>query len=159
MGIIILFFIAGLWMADGLVLIMAPERMIATLRQSIIVAPGFLKWSGLADLSKWGLPAMPGRATRIGRGCWLGMGTLAVLLLIGWAGRAYTIRVPPFGTLLYTVVWYAIGALIVGLFEETIFRGGIFGSLRRCSGYWSAAIVSSLFFAAVHFARPSPPMR
>jgi len=50
MGIIILFFIAGLWMADGLVLIVAPERMIATLRQSIIVAPGILKWSGLAGL-------------------------------------------------------------------------------------------------------------
>jgi len=50
MGIIVLFFIAGLWMADGLALIVAPERMIATLRQSLIVAPGFLKWGGLAAL-------------------------------------------------------------------------------------------------------------
>jgi hypothetical protein len=32
MGIIVLFFIAGLWMADGIALIVAPERMIATLR-------------------------------------------------------------------------------------------------------------------------------
>lgn len=50
MGIIVLFFIAGLWMADGIALIVAPERMIATLRQSLIVAPGFLKWGGLAGL-------------------------------------------------------------------------------------------------------------
>ncbi len=50
MGIIVLFFIAGLWMADGIALIVAPERMIATLRQSLIVAPGFLKLGGVAGL-------------------------------------------------------------------------------------------------------------
>jgi len=54
-AIIFLFFIAGLWMADGLALLLSPERMIAILRQSIIVAPGFLKWGGLA-----------GRVTRSG---------------------------------------------------------------------------------------------
>lgn len=48
MVVIILFFIAGLWMADGVALLVAPERMIATLRQSLIVAPGFLKWGGVA---------------------------------------------------------------------------------------------------------------
>lgn len=46
----VLFFIAGLWMADGIALLVAPERMITTLRQSIIVAPGFLKWGGVAGL-------------------------------------------------------------------------------------------------------------
>ncbi len=50
MGYILLFFIAGLWMADGIALIVAPERVIATLRQSLIAAPGFLKWGGLAGL-------------------------------------------------------------------------------------------------------------
>lgn len=50
MSLIVLFFIAGLWMADGIALIAAPERMIATLRESLIVAPGFLKWGGLASL-------------------------------------------------------------------------------------------------------------
>ena len=37
-------------MADGVVLLVTPERMIATLRQSLIVSPGFLKWGGLASL-------------------------------------------------------------------------------------------------------------
>jgi hypothetical protein len=50
MVVIILFFIAGLWMADGVALLVAPERMIATLRQSLIVAPGFLKWGGVAAI-------------------------------------------------------------------------------------------------------------
>jgi uncharacterized protein YjeT (DUF2065 family) len=50
MVVIILFFIAGLWMADGVVLLVTPERMIATLRQSLITSPGFLKWGGIASL-------------------------------------------------------------------------------------------------------------
>jgi hypothetical protein len=50
MVVIILFFIAGLWMADGVALLIAPERLIATLRQSLIAAPGFLKWGGVAAL-------------------------------------------------------------------------------------------------------------
>jgi hypothetical protein len=45
---IILFFIAGLWMADGVALLIAPERMISSLRRSLIAAPGFLKWGGVA---------------------------------------------------------------------------------------------------------------
>lgn len=37
-------------MADGLALIFSPGRVIATLRQSLVVAPGFLRWGGLAAL-------------------------------------------------------------------------------------------------------------
>lgn len=48
MVILVLFVIAGLWMADGVALLVAPERMVATLRQSLIAAPGFLKWGGIA---------------------------------------------------------------------------------------------------------------
>ena len=48
MVILLLFVIAGLWMADGVALLVAPERMVGTLRQSLIAAPGFLKWGVLA---------------------------------------------------------------------------------------------------------------
>lgn len=64
MIVFLLFFIAGLWMADGVALIFSPERVIATLRQSISVSPGFLRWGGLAAL-------------------------LGVLLLVGTWGIAY----------------------------------------------------------------------
>ena len=37
-------------MADGVALIFWPQRVIGTLRQSLIVAPGFLRWGGLAAL-------------------------------------------------------------------------------------------------------------
>jgi len=44
----LLFIIAGLWMADGLVLLLAPDRMMTLLRQTVKVAPSLLKWGGVA---------------------------------------------------------------------------------------------------------------
>ena len=41
--------------------------------------------------------------------------------------------------------------LAVGLVEETVFRGFLFGSLRKKSGPIFAAAISSLFFAGLHF--------
>lgn len=37
------------------------------------------------------------------------------------------------------------------LFEEIIFRGYLFGRLRRLSGFWASAILTSLTFAVLHF--------
>ena len=40
--------IAGLWMADGLALLVAPLRMIALLKESLVVSPSIMNWSGLS---------------------------------------------------------------------------------------------------------------
>ena len=40
--------IAGLWMADGLALLVAPLRMIALLKESLVSSPSIMKWSGLS---------------------------------------------------------------------------------------------------------------
>lgn len=64
MIVFLLFFIAGLWMADGVALIFSPERVIGTLRQSLVTSPSFLRWGGLAAL-------------------------LGVFLLVGTRGIAY----------------------------------------------------------------------
>ncbi len=50
MVMVLLFFLAGLWMADGVALLFAPVRMIHSLRQSLTMAPGLLKWGGVAAL-------------------------------------------------------------------------------------------------------------
>ena len=44
----ILFAIAGLWMADGLVLLVAPDRVVGLLKQALAVSPTLLKWGGIA---------------------------------------------------------------------------------------------------------------
>lgn len=60
----ILFAIAGLWMADGLALLVAPNRMIVMLKQALSISPGLIKWSVVA-------------------------GVLGILLLIGGQELAY----------------------------------------------------------------------
>jgi membrane protease YdiL (CAAX protease family) len=46
------------------------------------------------------------------------------------------------------------GAVVVGLLEETLFRGFYYGGLRRILGSWPAALISSVWFAVLHFAKP-----
>jgi len=48
------------------------------------------------------------------------------------------------------------GALLVGLVEEAVFRGGLFGGLQESMGPVAAAFVSSFIFAVLHFAEPIP---
>jgi membrane protease YdiL (CAAX protease family) len=46
-------------------------------------------------------------------------------------------------------------AVLVACLEELLFRGALFGGLRRRYSFWAAAILSSAFFGIVHFlARP-----
>ncbi len=44
-----------------------------------------------------------------------------------------------------------LSALLVGLVEETIFRGALFGGLQKQSNWIVATLVTSLLYAAVHF--------
>lgn len=46
-----------------------------------------------------------------------------------------------------------ISGIAVGLIEETLYRGALFGGLMRTSGVLTAVIFSSLVYAAVHFIR------
>ncbi|MCC7376731.1 MAG: CPBP family intramembrane metalloprotease [Verrucomicrobiales bacterium] len=51
-----------------------------------------------------------------------------------------------------------VGALAVGIMEEALFRGVLFGGLRRSLGVGWAIAISSLVYAWVHFfERPDPP--
>ena len=40
--------IAGLWMADGLALLLVPLRVIALLKESLVSSPSIVSWSGLS---------------------------------------------------------------------------------------------------------------
>jgi membrane protease YdiL (CAAX protease family) len=42
-------------------------------------------------------------------------------------------------------------AVLVACLEELLFRGALFGALRRRYSFWAAAILSSAFFGIVHF--------
>ena len=53
-------------MADGLLLMIAPDRMVKTLKQALAIAPGLLTWGGIAGVlgivllvGSQGLPYQP----------------------------------------------------------------------------------------------------
>jgi len=54
------------------------------------------------------------------------------------------------GTVVAKVVLLAVIGLVVPALEETLFRGILFGGLRRRWSYWPAALVSAAIFAVVH---------
>jgi uncharacterized protein len=91
-----------------------------------------------------------------GMGCVWGFAIVTLLLLICWAGHAAT-----FGGLAlhgaplwkYLALWLA-GMLLVGLDEELQFRGYALSSLTRGIGFWPAALLLSLGFAADHMGKP-----
>lgn len=50
----------------------------------------------------------------------------------------------------------AVSGLLVGLIEESLFRGALFSAVRRQTGFLTSAIAPSLLFAALHFFKPQP---
>ena len=56
--------------------------------------------------------------------------------------------------LLKTFVVGMIAGLLVGFIEETFFRGGLFGAIRKNNSFAVTLILSSLFYALLHFIKP-----
>lgn len=86
---------------------------------------------------------------------WGGISITGLLLLIrfyhgfSFGGLALTERRALFvGTL------WAAAFLVVGFFEEFLFRGYALSTLTTGMGFWPAAILLSLAFGAVHLANP-----
>ena len=44
-----------------------------------------------------------------------------------------------------------LSGVLIGLIEETFFRGALYSAINRHSGLWSAIVLSSLLYALLHF--------
>jgi membrane protease YdiL (CAAX protease family) len=107
-----------------------------------------------------GRPARPGGAVLAG--LLAGLAFLPIMLGISWAqSAAYEAAgIPMEGQALvvqaaredaFTLSLVAFFAVVAApLFEETLFRGFLFGGLRRWAGPWTAAILSAALFAGYH---------
>lgn len=86
----------------------------------------------------------------------LGVITLLPILLLAWLSNAYGIdeREMNWGLPLKMLGTF-FGALLIGYVEEWLFRGVIFGMFKRGYGIWIGAIIASIIFSSLHFARPS----
>ena len=118
-----------------------------------------LKANGLLAWASIGLPRPSGYWVRLGQGLALGLGSI---VLLGSLAGAF---LPVSFTLSADAEWgrHLKNALLamaaVSFLEELLFRGVLFGSLRRCLDWRLAAALGSLLFAAAHFldAKPANP--
>lgn len=90
----------------------------------------------------------------LGRGLCIGLGGVAMGLLLGWAAGAVVpqLRFAP-GKTVWKVALGLLGAVIVGVGEEALFRGVLLRRFRLDFGPRAAVIVSTAIYAVVHALR------
>jgi len=126
--------------------ILIPHLFLYTTLQAVFCLAA---WSALAHL-KW-MPALrlSPRLSTFGWGLGAGLVSIAVLVTFffatGQAGAFHAPRVDP---------WIATANIFSNFYEEYVFRGFILVALTAALGFWPAAILSSLAFAATHTQYP-----
>jgi membrane protease YdiL (CAAX protease family) len=119
----------------------------------------FMRALGVRSWADLGISSRPGRWGRLLGGIALSIGAIAlaavVVLLAG--ARAIDPDVA-FGALTHALGGAALTAAVVSVLEEVLFRGGLYGGLRRGGDWKRALIVSSAIYAILHFfGSPSGP--
>ena len=111
-----------------------------------------LRALGAKSLRETGLVAPYGQSQKLFGGLLLGFVSLAVVAgIVLVAGGRATAGSSSAGKIIETILSAAGTAAVVAILEEILFRGGVFGGLRRVF-YWPLALVlSSLIYALVHF--------
>lgn len=136
-----------------------PQRVMGRLAQVFILLGlwPFLRLMGLANRQALGFAPARSRLLRAMGGGWLlGIGILGALV---WVELALGVRVPDGDrlqvlSLLEKAVAALIGGLLIGLLEETFFRGALYSAIRRRAHVAAAAAGSALLYALVHFLKP-----
>jgi membrane protease YdiL (CAAX protease family) len=138
----------------------APHRVMGRLAQVFILIGlwPFLRAMGLADRGAlgYGVPR-PEFLRAMGRGWVAG---LVILLLLALALVALDVRTPDLGGddwlagLGRKALQALIGGLLIGLLEETFFRGALYTAIRRRAGIGSAVLWSALLYSLLHFMKP-----
>ena len=124
----------------------------------VIGVIAMLKISGMMSRDELGFREDSRALKRIGSGFLLGCLTLLCVYVAGWFYGTYTGRIVMKLDVISRMFNYLVGALVVGVLEEAVCRGVIFGLFKKSMGLWWGAVGSSLLFALVHFARPAAPV-
>lgn len=147
--------------AEGSVLD-APFHRVASRVVLIMVAamlyPAY-KLSGIRNKADCGLIASPDRFALVRLGLGLGVGSMLITYLLGVALGVFVWDTGDKSSsyLIRKTVQALVGGLAVGIFEEILFRGFIFGALRKSLGLVAAVLLGSFLFSIVHFMRPVDP--
>jgi len=117
----------------------------------------FLRSAGLTSWRAVGLVKPAGNWRKLLAGVAIGFASLACVALLAIASGTRMVKGElTRSVLLSSIVSASFTAVVVGLLEELLFRGGIFGALRKASHWTVALVVSSALYALVHFFNEKP---
>jgi len=136
-----------------------PHRVMGRLAQVFILIGlwPFLRAMGLANRQALGYGIRPPAFLRaVGRGWVAG---LVILLVLALSLVALDVRAPELGEhwrapLAKKAIQALVGGLLVGLLEETFFRGALYTAIRRRSGVASAVFWTAFLYCLLHFMKP-----
>lgn len=125
---------------------------------ALLGLPFFVRGSGVRSWRDVGVPPGLVRWRVFGAAFALGFLSLAAVCLVALAAGGRELRPRTPGDLAAQLLGVLATALVVAVIEELLFRGAIFGGLRRSIRWPAALAVSSAVYAIVHFmARPETP--
>lgn len=131
----------------------------ALLLMALAGIPFYVRASGIRRWADVGFDPRDIRWRRVGGGFVLGFVSLAAVCAVAVAGGGRALNLErTAGGLAGQFAGALATALIVAVMEELLFRGAIFGGLRRAMPWVAAMLASSAIYAIVHFmARPANP--
>jgi membrane protease YdiL (CAAX protease family) len=106
--------------------------------------------------SEYGLPVEGAFGKKFWQGVPFGFAMMTLLLLLIAAFHGYSMEGISAGgsEAIKFAILYAIGFLLVGLFEEFGFRGYVQYTLASGIGFWPSALILSFLFGYVHLGNP-----
>jgi membrane protease YdiL (CAAX protease family) len=112
----------------------------------------FMRALGATSRREIGLVSPVGQFRKLGAGLLSGFASLACVAVVSLAGHGRAVA-PHLsaGKIIGTLAGAAATAVVVSLLEEILFRGGVFGGLRRVVHWTTAMVISSVIYALVHF--------
>jgi membrane protease YdiL (CAAX protease family) len=111
-----------------------------------------LRSLGATSLNEIGLSRPTAHWRALLRGLLLGFASLALVASVALAAGGHAFHRPNDAMqLAEKLLGTALSAVVVAVIEETLFRGGVFGGLRRAFPWSIALVVSSMIYAILHF--------
>ena len=104
------------------------------------------------SFADYGLPLSQAFGKRFWQGVPLGLAMLSLLMALIGIFHGFSLggfAIAGAAAIKYGVL-YALGFILVGIFEEFSFRGYMQSTLASGMGFWPAAIVLAILFGAVH---------
>ncbi len=125
----------------------------------LLFLPISYRLSGLRSLDSLGWPRRPDRLKLFAGALGVAMASMLIVYLLGVALGVYAWDGASLSGAQMTagILKILLGGLLIGLLEETLFRGVVLNALSTGLGRVAGILITSILFAVIHFIKPAEP--